>query len=292
MKMRRYLFLLLTLLVSCTSEIELEQSDYETKIVVDGFIETNAFARVYLTLSSPFLTDYDSASIASAFLKYGKVTLTCVENGDSEVLTTYKESAFFPPYVYKTKRMKGIAGYTYQLTVEVQGRLLTSTTTIPEAPSIVGLRMDAVSDTAGYLYVNVQPNPEEKTYIFIQIKSILADENMHPARMPVYLIQPGDSATEVSVYRTRETNLYVYSTEGTFYQYYKRYEYALTDTLLLQIGAMDVASYQVMKSIFADLSVQTNPFAFNTAGIQSNIEGGIGHWTGLGAAPVITYTGN
>ncbi|MDD4922367.1 MAG: hypothetical protein PHS30_07820, partial [Bacteroidales bacterium] len=116
-----YIWILFLSLVSCNTEIELEQAEYEQKIVVDGWIESNNFAGVFLTLSSPFLTHYDSASISQTFLKYAKVTLTC-SNGTSEILTLFRDDQLFPPFIYRTVRMKGITGCTYQLTVETRGR--------------------------------------------------------------------------------------------------------------------------------------------------------------------------
>src|SRR5664279_2807649 len=92
-------------LLSCSNEIELKQPDYESKIVVDGYIESNGFANVYLMRSSPFLTEYDSASVKATFMNAAKVTLTC-SNGDSEILTLFRQNTFFPPFVYRTIRMK------------------------------------------------------------------------------------------------------------------------------------------------------------------------------------------
>jgi hypothetical protein len=291
MKVKSYIVLLAVLLAACSTPIELEQGEYEEQVVVDGAIESGAFAEVYLTMSSPFLTDYDSASIVATFLKYGKVTLTC-SNGDSEVLTTYKETSFFPPFVYRSTRMKGIVGCTYDLKVEVRGRVITASTTIPEPPDAKSVRMEVLSDTSGYLRLAVQPSLTEKTYLFVQVRSFLANENFHPAKLPVFMIPSGSDSTEVYVFRSNEFNLYMKNTDGLFYQHYVRYEYARTDTVVVKAASMDAKSYQVMKSLFADLSIQSNPFAFNTAGIQSNIVGGIGRWTGLGVAPLKVFVGN
>jgi hypothetical protein len=291
MKVEKYIALLGFLLVSCTSTIELEQEEYEEQVVVDGAIESGDFANVFLTLSSPFLTNYDSASIAATFLKYGKVTLTC-SNGDSEVLTVFKKSALFPPFVYRSVRMKGITGCTYDLKVEVRGKVITASTTIPESPVVKGVRMEAVSDTSGYLRLCVQPSLTEETRLYVQVWSFLADKSYHPAKMPVFLIPSSADPTEVYVYRSNETNLSLLNMDSPFYQHYIRYQYSLTDTVVVKAASMDEQSYQVMKSLFTDLSIQINPFAFNTAGIQSNIIGGIGRWTGLGVTPAVLYVGN
>ena len=85
--MKHFLFLMLiTLGTSCSNSIEIEQPDYERKVVVDGWIESDDFAHVFLTYSSPFLTEYDSTSIRQSFLNNAKVTILA-SNGESEVLT-------------------------------------------------------------------------------------------------------------------------------------------------------------------------------------------------------------
>ena len=45
-----FLFLAVLSLIGCSSPIELEQADYEPKIVVDGWIEQGREACVYLTM--------------------------------------------------------------------------------------------------------------------------------------------------------------------------------------------------------------------------------------------------
>ena len=240
-------------------------------------------------MSSPFLTEYDSVSISQSFLKYAKVTLSC--EGDSEILTLYRQTDFFPPFVYKSIRMKGKTGGTYRLTVETLGRTITATTTIPEAPAVDGLKLEAKSDTAGYLKLFVRPSETQKLRLFIQVKSQFDDRHLHPAMSPVYLLTPSENMTEVYVYRSNETNLYLLNTKAYFYRNYPRYQYSPKDTILVQAGAIDNTSYQVLKSLFADQSMRINPFAFNTAGIQTNIVGGIGRWTGIGEAPLQIYRG-
>jgi len=132
--------------VGCQRQIELDQPDYEIQVVVDWYIESNGYAHVFLTTSSPFLTHYDSASIRNTFLTQGLVTLTS-SLGESETLTLFRESRFFPPFVYRSTRLKGKVGVTYNLDIKVGGRLLSASTTIPEPPVIDTVYMEAQTDS-------------------------------------------------------------------------------------------------------------------------------------------------
>jgi Domain of unknown function (DUF4249) len=275
--------------ISCTREIELEQPDYTPQITVDGYIESGDFAHIYLTRSSPFLTSYDSVSIRNTFLNNAKITLTS-SGGYSEILTLFKEKSFFPPFVYKSVKIKGVAGDTFSLKVELGGKIITASTTIPASPKINEVYLEALNDTTGILKLKIQPSVSETERLYIQVKSKRADKNYHPAKIPIFLIPASSTAEVLTVSRSRETNFYLTNLEKEPYYKWPRYEYAIDDTVFLKVGMIDVESYQVLKSIFDDQTSMENPFAFNRVGIQSNINGGIGRWTGIGVAPIEVYT--
>lgn len=270
---------------SCTQEIELAQPDYQKKIVVDGWIEAGGMAHVLLTLSSPFLTEYDSASIRKSFLNYAKITVTC-SDGKSEVLTLFRENQLFPPFVYRTVEMKGEVGKRYDLTVEVFGRAVTAATTIPEPPSVQRITMDPQSDSSGIVKVVVKPDPERITRAFVQVKSVKVDVNFHPDYTPMVTLSASSEEQVIPVWRSREKNFYLINTAQDKYSTWPKLQYSLSDTIMVKIGTVDEVSFDVLRSLFNDQSSKENPFAFSGSFIQTNITGGIGRWTGIGTAPI------
>ncbi|PWD99239.1 DUF4249 family protein [Marinilabilia rubra] len=278
--------LLLLVFVSCTKEVDLDQPFYERQIVVDGYIETDRPAHVFLTLSTPYLTHYDSASIRSSFLNYAKITLSS-SKGEDEVLTIFREKAFFPPFVYKSVEMKGEEGVQYDLKVEVFGRTITAVTTIPEVLPIEETRVKATSDTTGFLEFAVKPSGQKIHYYFSRIASRLEDDDLHPSYEPMELIKgEGGNLIWNRLLRSTETSLYLEDSVSDFYSDYPRFEYDLRDTVKLMVGTVDSVSYKVLNSLFTDRANQENPFAFNGNSIQSNIKDGIGRWTGIGISGV------
>jgi hypothetical protein len=280
--------LMVLVLMACTTEIELQQPDYTPKLVVDGTIESDDFAQVFLTRSSPFLTEYDSVSIRLTFVNTATVTLTC-SNGDSEVLTLFRQNQFFPPFCYRSIRMKGIPGQTYTLDIRSGGKVVTATTSLPQPPSLKGLKMVAHSDTSCRLLAEVSPLPLEKEYLYISYRSVLADRGYHPSGVPVFRLDPASDTAEVPIYRCDETNLYLLNGARRVYSGWPKNDFSLVDTVFVKVGRVDARSYQILKSLFADQSVKNNPFAFNSAGIQTNIVGGIGRWTGIATAPLQVF---
>ncbi|MFW5754010.1 MAG: DUF4249 family protein [Marinilabiliaceae bacterium] len=268
-------------LMACTQNVDLEQPAYQEQIVVDGYIETGQPARIYLTMSSPYLTHYDSASIRESFLNYAKITLTS-SRGEEEILTLFREEGFFPPFVYKSLSVKGETGVRYDIKVEVKGKVIEASTTIPPPPDIADTRLLPATDSSGYVEYAVDPASEEM-YLFTRVASRLAGEKLHPSYDPVAVVDPdAESPHWQRLLRSREHGLYLIDTSSDVYEGWPRFHYSLHDTVEIAVGTVDSVSYNVIRSLFYDRSNHENPFAFRQEDIRSNIEGGLGRWTGIG----------
>jgi hypothetical protein len=288
----RYLYFIVIVLafISCRKEIELDQPAYTSKIVVDGYIEQGKPASIFLTLSSPFLTHYDSVSISKSFLNYAKVTLVA-SDGEEEILTLFRQNQFFPPFVYKSVVMQGKVGLSYTLIINVKGKELRATTTIPEPPNLKGVRFNHVNDSMGYLEYLVEPR-EDVSYVFAQVRSMKVDKNFHPTSNPMLSIDVSQN-NWIRLWRSRENMIYLLNPENYYYtNAYHRYQYVNRDTIWLKVGCVDRASFKVLLSMFVDITNKENPFAFNGSSMITNIEGGIGRWTGIATAPVAWVCGS
>ena len=175
--MRQLVLLLLILLSACSKDIEISQVAYTPKIVVDGWIEHNNYAKVYVTRSSPYLSDYDSTSIMETFINHAKITVTD-SDGDSEILTLFRDNNSFPPFVYKSIKLKGKTGKEYHLTIEVENKLIEASTTIPVPPDVVLLRSDSISDSSYMISAVISPL-EEISWYYSQIKILDEDYQIY-----------------------------------------------------------------------------------------------------------------
>lgn len=284
------LVVLLLFFYSCSKEVELKPPHYQPSVVVDGYIETGRVAQIYLTLSSPYLTYYDSLSIIKTFLNHAKITLTS-SKGEREVLTLYRELRFFPPFVYKSVYMKGEVGIRYDIEVEVNNQVITASTTIPRPPVVTAQKFIPETDSTGYPSYSVTLFDKNEVYLFPRVKSAFSKENFHPTLKGVAAVSAkADELVEQKIYRVQEVRVYSYSPESFYYNSYPSYQYDLSDTVWILPGAVDSVSYRVLSSLFTNLSEAENPFAFNGNYIQTNIKGGLGRWTGIGTAPVIEVT--
>ena len=146
---------------SCNND-NFEIENYKSKIVIDGWIEQDKYCKVLLTLSAPYFSDVDSASLRDYALSTAKVTLY---NGTKEeVLTLKPNSNYFPPYVYISTDIKGEIGKTYTLTVKSRGIIATSTTTIPPKVQLDSAWFSLEKDSLGLVWIKFSDDILSKNY--------------------------------------------------------------------------------------------------------------------------------
>jgi len=286
--MRLYFIILLVGLVACSKDINIEQVEYERKIVVDGWIENGRSAQVFLTMSSPFLTDYDSASIRQTFLNYAKVTIT-TGSGVSEVLTLTRQDDFFPPFVYKTIQIKGEVAESYQLEVVYKNHVVTASTTIPALPQVESLRTEAVSDTSMIILADVQDKADISNYYYSQIYTKHIDTRFHPSGNPLLndKLFNGQNFTHQVKRSNQPDPLNIYGIEDD--RKILPDEFAITDTVYVKLSQIDEEAYEVLNGIYLDHLTQGSPFSFVDQKTSTNVNGGIGRWTGLASRNYLIY---
>ena len=251
-----------------------EVDDYNSEVVIDGWIEQGKFCQVLLTLSVPYFSDIDSTSLRDYALTTAKVTLSDGEN--SEVLTLKPNDAYFPPYLYISTEMKGEEGKTYSLTVEHHGKITQAFTTIPEPVKLdsTWFALDGDHDSLGYIWIKFTDNIDSKDYY----RTLTKIKNVDTKYIPNYLPNFNDlyfngQKIEISLYKGNKTSL---NNEDEFH-------YTLGDTILLKFCRVDKASFEFWHSFQKEIMNTGNPFASTNARVKTNVTNGLGVWCGYGA---------
>lgn len=157
------IFILLSTLVlfSCQKVIEITPDQGEVKVVIQGNLYNDSIAYVVVTKSTDYLSTTRPPSISNAV-----VTLTD-GNGTSEVLTWNSVKQRF-----ETVTMKGVIDETYTLTVDLEGKSYSATSTLlylDPVDSIEVVKQDAtLFSQEGYymkLYGTI-PTNIPKYYLF------------------------------------------------------------------------------------------------------------------------------
>ena len=260
-----FIFFVMIIFVGCNPDLDYEPHGYEQKIIVEGYIANNEYAKVYLSLNNPTWRKIDSGSILKSVIRTAKVTVSDGET--TEVLTSSWEHTHFPPYIYKSTELKGEEGKTYFLKVEYSGHTVTSQTTIPYSTPIESLdisipQQDNAADTLRTLSATFNiDNSRHCSYRFFCKK--IKDTG--------YYETPFLFNSELNLSGHQTVTVMSKNSNGLF---------ALGDTVMLRFVTIDSTSTQFFKDIATGLT-QIQSERLNT--LKSNIsEPGFGIWCGEG----------
>ena len=289
------LFLSIICVSSCEEEIDLDLPNADPKMVVYGIIENDLLPYVILTNSLDYFATIDSVAVAESFISgadvsysvdgetFGMVEFNIVQNG-------FKLVAYFPEPIdtldffgvkipYWSALQYGQIGKSYDLRIESDGEIYTSTTTIPDTLSLYDFSFSPNPDLSKDSLVSLScsyKDPEEpgnfgrlltrvnsEQYIPDRFQSVYTDELINGGVWEDFVIPKGeDPNTEFD----QET-----------YSYFRR-----GDTVTVKWCAIDKAHYDYWITLETDRNNSGNPFGRPTI-VISNIEGGLGIWGGYGA---------
>jgi hypothetical protein len=265
-----YLICLL-LSVGC-SEVKLPESAQQ--LVIDGWIETGKGPVVIVTTTVPVESVIgDEEDLKKHVVTWGKVT---VSDGERDVvLTGMINDDYFPPYIYTTSSIKGEAGKTYSIKVEYSGRTATAVTTIPEAAPLKNIKVRRGKSNYEGFYITacLKDNPQTKDYYKVFIRKAGKDSTYTPSFLGLIddEILNGNE-DEIPVNNSIDN---MDKKQSTLF--------SGDDDVFIRISSLDRAAFDYW-SDFDDITMSRNPLFPVTSVIRSNINGGLGHWSGYGSS--------
>ncbi|MDD3877326.1 MAG: DUF4249 domain-containing protein [Bacteroidales bacterium] len=277
-----FLFIPLSIIIfhSCEKDITLDIPQPEEKIVVEGWIEQDQPAFVMLSKNSAYFAVIDSAALTNMIITNAVIKVKEVETGIEEVLTLVFNPVTFPPFIYKGSTLLGKINHHYNLSIVVDGKELTATTSIPPLVSMdsVWFEPEKLLDTLGMLYFGFKDPPASGNYYRIFSKRIPQDNRFVPAWGSVYDdVYFNGQEVEYGFLRGQDNYQTVSDSAGLEQFYYK-----LGDTIIGKVASIDKIHFDFWKSIENAIYGGGNPFAA-PATIFSNINGGLGVWGGYAA---------
>lgn len=271
------------------SEPTIKMPEYTPKIAVDGYIEVGHPPVMYLTYSSPFISEYDSSDFVD-MVKFNVAAYVITEDNDTIGFTRRTDSSKFPPFKYtmSSSDLLGEAGKSYKLLIRKAGEEdITASTSIPNyTPEIINLLFEASSDndTLGR-YNLLMENKYESLFYFIENK-MYGESNYYPVRFPAKSNRLYDgNILSFYLLHSGTSNLWLPSEEkdsiGVISNTSEAYLYNINDTVLFKVSSLDATSFEVLSSVFLDTEFPDNPFKPISQLPVSNVSNGIGRWTGM-----------
>lgn len=266
------LTLFILMLTGCDLEWDFT-TDYQSQVVVEGSIESNGFARVYLSYSKALNSTWDSLSLSEIPLTTAKVTVSDGER--TEILTGSIDRYRLPYYVYTGNTLRGTPGKTYTLCVTHRGNEITAETTIPEPIDVdsFSIRKSENSDTLYQVTAYFHDPEEETNYYKIFTRSYEKDSTFYNAFMGTFSDEVLSSpVAEASIYRAfRHTELNKYTPF-----------FVPGEEIDIKFTQVTEDAFQYWSDYENEVTNNTNPFFPNTSNLPGNIQGGLGIWAGYG----------
>lgn len=263
-------------LYACEQTVgDLNLPEYQSKIVIDGWIEQGQYAEVTLTRSASYFDNIDSAALREALVSTAKVSISDGEN--SEVLTLFRNSDKFPPFFYRGTKMRGEVGKSYKLTVESRSEVYEAVTSILPPPKLDSLwvEFNTENDSLANLWASFTDEPIEENYyrIFTQRKS--KDQQFEP----IYLSAIGDrffDGEQFTFNLLRNTQGLPDNSNAAF---------TLGDTVTVRFCSMDRSHFDFWRTLERESISVGNPFSSSGNAILSNTgDNALGVWGGYGAS--------
>lgn len=269
--------------VSCTRDVEIEIDAASDQIVVEAGIENGKAPFVFLTKSVAIYGDFDFNNLQEYLITNALVT---VSNGTiTDTLVPTVNLTTTPPLYYTPSNPSflGEFGKSYSLTIEVDGKKLTSSTTIPELVELdsvwiyeeAGRPGDGFvwghlndPDTSGNSYFWKQRMPSEPEFI-APLGAAFNDRIINGQEFDFFFQKPFDQNED--------------DIDPRDAIYYK-----ITDTVIVKFSAIDNASLDFWRTLDMSKSNGGNPFAAPITPI-TNIQGGLGVFTGYAVSYDTAY---
>ena len=285
-------FLMISFLAGCQTEIDVTPPDYYNKLVVEGYIENGKNPVVSLHWSHAYFSDIDLTTMMQDMLiTDAKVSITS-DKGESASLTlAYCEDA--PFYLaYTNPNVVGECNTTYTLTIELDNKIYTASTTILEPFDLDSIWFERIPELLGDSMANIRfaltDNPTQTNYYQFRVKIRCAafQDRLWVNSMPAAFddIILSGSSFEYEILRATPSIFTTSAMSPEVLAEYYRLTYKVGDTILVNYSQMDYDAYQFWVSANTDMTMGQNPF-LTSSGSKSNIscssgEEVLGVWCG------------
>ncbi len=251
---------------SCSDDREPPQ---ESRLVVEGQIDSDGYPRVFLTLSAS--ADADGGLISDNIVRWGKVT---VSDGENEVILTGRpQQGLLPPFVYYSYDMKGEPGRTYTLTAEYGGRLVVAQSAMLSPTSIEGVRVYETDEgglSRGMTIWFTSPD-DCPAYYHLSTRVSGEDNRFYPSMLGTVAVTERGKKVEMPVYRG----------QGAFSDVARK-QFAVGDRVTVRLARITPEAFEFWRAWDNASLTGGSVFVGSSVSLPSNINGGYGIWSAQG----------
>ncbi len=259
--MRILLALIITLTLAACDDYE-QYNNAEVKLVVEGWIESDGYPVVLLTMTAaPEIAE--DINLADYIARYAKVTIS---DGDTTVILTGSiDRNYYPPVVFKNFDMRGKAGKEYLLTAEYEGRSVRARTKILDPYGICDVAPVITGDTTRILDVAVDDTVPAGAKIMFFTRIWHHETRFYPSLLGIY--EAEKDRRNYSVYHDIKST-----------------DFARGDSVAVKLYHLDDFQFKFWQSYFNAVNFGGGFVISTDKSLPSNVEGGYGFFFGYGAS--------
>lgn len=297
----------ISFLPSCQKEITVDLPEPKQKICVEGKIEPGLPPYVLLTHNMPYFGPADISAIQNMFIHDAVVTVNgvtlteyCSDNlppsvdsliailigVDTASLKTFNYClyTYSMPLLFDTT-MWGKINTTYNLTIDAEGKHLTSSTTILTPIPLDSawskyLRVNNEGDSLGFVFAHLTDPPAEgDSYRWLTMRKGKDNSFIPPPGSAFDDKYINGQSFDFAYNRGHLQNSQAEEDNNEEHGYFK-----IGDTVIVKYCTIDNASFKFFRDMDVVLNSEGNPFA-SPASVPSNVfpgEEALGVWCGYG----------
>jgi len=273
--------LVILFMTSCEKNVSVEVPGAEPLIVVEGYIETGENPFLVLSRTLPFFGTINTSTVFQQTIQGAIVTID-----DGTMTDTLDQIPGIG--VYTTTRIIGQELRSYNLRVEVEGKILTSTTYIPAAIALdsVWFKVSGTRDSLGFAWAHLtDPDTLGNHYRwFAQRINRYTYGDLSGKVKDSILIAPSGSVFDDKFINGKSFDLgyqrgNVRNSEKEDDSNDEKFFFKTGDTIVVKFCTLDRAHFEFWRTEETQISSNGNPFG-SPAPVTGNINGGLGIWGG------------
>ena len=310
--MKKYIYIISLLLISCQEEITLDLPQIQDKIIVEGSIENGFPPYVILTKNQGYFDEIDSNTYNNLFITdVDSVKIWYYNEGEkiSKTLEQIVGLDSLPPIYTDLSYFENPGNYefskegrTYFLEINWNNQIISSSTTIPEATPLDCLWVEKSENEEKEFKFDIRAlysDPEDQNNnILVKSKRIQHYEqkdslDCQVENKPDFALKIIDAGADVLINgqtfetyfpRPRDNGF----PTGKYNGYHKKecqgdsIEF-LKDVVLIKYCQIDEPSLKFWRGLIRQVGTNGNPFA-EPLNLVSNITNGLGIFSGYGSA--------
>ena len=311
--MKRYFlyFFTISVLFSCRKEISIDFPLVPEKLVVQGAIEPRFPPYIILTKNQGYFETIDNSTYNNLFVSDAQIIVFKLDGNETiDSIELSQEFDTIPIYTnLGCPEDFSQEGYRYNLQIKWNNDIITSTTTIPHSTPLDSIWIEETESTQDNKYkceINARYTDPDTMGNNILIRSKRVEHwKTDTTTNPLTVYQENDNSlllvdcgSDVLINgESFETYFPRPSEEGGFpsgtyrTSKYKKYQDTTTvgqdslllpeDLVLIKFCQVDLAAMKFWRGVVRNSTSGGNPFS-EPMNLVSNINGGLGSWTGYG----------